>query len=240
MPEIRVDAKKFAEADRAIGDRGIVLVSLPCVPGGHVAELCGSEALALMSLTDRDILHAICEREQKIFLSVLDRCIDNNIGPYFSLSGEEYFTPPLHGAADFKDFISRYEKIAIDRIHNAGGFVHIHCHGPIGGLLDEFISLDPDMLHPVEPPPMGDVTAARAKAAFKGRICIEGNIQIAHMYEHTPEAVAAETEKLIKDAFYDRTGLCVGPTASPYIYGKGEEAFAQYKAMTETAIKYSC
>jgi len=238
VPAAEPDVGKFHETERALGDRGVVFVNCGTVPGGIIAELCGSETLALMSLTDRDVLHAICERELQIYIKTLDIMFKHNIGPYFSLQGEEYFTPPLHGRADFQDFVSRYNKSIIDKIHDAGGFAHIHCHGPIGDLLDEFVALGPDMLHPVEPPPMGDVTAARAKAAFQGKICIEGNIQIAHMYEHAPEDVAEETKRLIRDAFYDNRGLVVGPTASPYIFGRGEAAFPQYKAMVETVLNY--
>ena len=238
LPAVEPDVNGFFETERALGDRGVVFVNCGNIPGGHIAELCGSTTLALMTLSDRDVLHAICERELTIYLNILDVMFKHNIGPYFSLSGEEYFTPPLHGPVDFADFVSRYEKPIIDKIHDAGGFVHIHCHGPIGDLLDAFVALDPDMLHPVEPPPMGDVTAARAKEAFKGKICIEGNIQIAHMYEHTPEEVAEETKQLMRDAFFDHKGLVAGPTASPYIFGKGEAAFPQYKAMVETVLNF--
>jgi hypothetical protein len=89
-------------------------------------------------------------------------------------------------------------------------------------------------LHPVEPPPMGDITAAEAKALARDRLCIEGNLQIAYMYEWTPAQVAAATQELIAAAFDDRRGLIVSPTASPYIRGGGEACFAQYQAMVET------
>ena len=236
MPEYAKNTGNFFKMEREIGDRGIVLVNLGTVPGGRIAELCGSETLAVMSIEDRDILHEICERELKIILDTLDCLLAEGVGPFFSILGEEYITPPLHGPNDFKDFVSRYDKPIIDKIHNAGGRVHMHCHGPIKALLNDFVSLGPDVLHPIEPPPLGDVSAAEAKKAFGGKICVEGNIQIHHMYEHTPEDVAEETLRLIRDAFYDGRGLIVSPTASPYIYGKGETAFPRYKAMTDAVL----
>jgi uroporphyrinogen-III decarboxylase len=92
------------------------------------------------------------------------------------------------------------------------------------------------VLHPVEPPPMGDLPAREAKQMARGRICIEGNIQIAHMYEHRPEQIREETAALIADAFGDRRGLIVSPTASPYIRGAGETCFENYRAMVETVL----
>ena len=43
---------------------------------------------------------------------------------------------------------------------------------------------------------------------------------------------------LIEDTFDDRAGLIVSPTASPYIYGLGEECFPTYKAMVDTVLEW--
>ena len=95
-----------------------------------------------------------------------------------------------------------------------------------------------DVLHPFEAPPMGDITAAEAKAQARGKLCLEGNIQIAAMYEHRPEAIRAETKALIRDAFDDRRGLIVCPTASPYIRGAGGQCLEQFKAMIDTVVNW--
>ncbi len=83
---------------------------------------------------------------------------------------------------------------------------------------------------------MGDITARQAKEVVRGRLCLEGNIQIATMYERTPEQVRQETVALIADAFDDHRGLIVSPTASPYIRGAGEVCFPQYQAMIDTVL----
>ena len=100
----------------------------------------------------------------------------------------------------------------------------------------DFLHMGCDVLHPVEPPPTGDLGAADAAKQAQGRVCIEGNIQIAHMYEHTPEQVRAETAALVADAFADRRNLIVSPTASPYVFGAGEACFEAYRAMVEKVI----
>ena len=85
---------------------------------------------------------------------------------------------------------------------------------------------------------MGDITPAEAKHVARGRLCLEGNIQISAMYEHTPRQVREETDGLIRDTFDDRRGLIVCPTASPYIRGEGENCFPQYKAMIDTVLAW--
>ncbi len=236
LPQIRDDVASFFEADRAIGDAGIVSVTPGRSPGGHVAELFGSERFALMSATDRDVLHALCERERQVTLSVTEVLLTRGVGPFFGMAGEEYIVPPLHGPQDFADFIVKYEKPIFDRIHEAGGRVHVHCHGSIRALIVQFVEMGVDVLHPFEAPPSGDIQPGEAKEAARGRMTLEGNLQIADLYEQSPEEIAAQTEALIGETFDDRRGLIVCPTASPYIRGQGRACLPQYRAMVEAVL----
>lgn len=238
LPRLAGDTSSFEAADREIGDRGIVDVGLGLNPAGAVVELCGSETFAVMTVTDRDILHALCERRMQVLLNSLRFLLERKIGPYFSMLGEEYLVPPLHGPRDFDDFNVKYDKPIIDLIHDTSGRVHIHCHGSIRRVLPGFLAMGVDVLHPLEAPPMGDITAQEAKELARGRMCLEGNIQIADMYERTSEEIREQTAALIADTFDDQRGLIVCPTASPYIRGAGEASFPQYQAMIDTVLDW--
>jgi hypothetical protein len=233
LPDRSGDASSFFVADREIGERGIVDVSLGFNPAGFVAELCGTETFALLSVTDRDLLHALCQRQMEIMLDTVKFLLGQGVGPFFSMAGEEYLVPPLHGPTDFDDFNVRYDKPIIDLVHQGGGRVYIHCHGSVKKVMQGFLAMGVDVLHPFEAPPMGDITPSEAKETIRGRMCYEGNIQIHHMYEHTPEAVREETIALIEDVFDDGLGLIVCPTASPYIPGAGEVCLGRFRAMVE-------
>ena len=236
MPNVKGDVSSFFGADRAMGDRGIVDVGLGLNPAGWVAELCGSETFAMMTVSDRDIIHALCEREMNVILNTLRFLLSHKVGPYFSMCGEEFVVPPLHGPKDFYDFNVKYDKPIIDLIHQADGRMHIHSHGSIKKVMQGFVDMGADVLHPFEPPPMGDITPAEAKAMVRGRLCLEGNIQIADMYEKLPDNIREQTRVLIASCFDDHKGLIVSPSASPYIRGKGEECFEQYRAMVDTVV----
>jgi hypothetical protein len=237
-PEILGDLSGFFAAQAQIGDRGIVDIRLGTNPGGFTATLFGTETFALMSVTDRDILHALCQRQMTLLTNRLKFMIDQNVGPFFSMLGEEYIAPPIHSPADFYDFNVTYNRPLIDLIHDADGRIHIHCHGSIKKVFQGFIDMGADVLHPFEPPPMGDITALQAKEFSRGKLCLEGNIQIHRMYEATPEDVRRETEALILDAFDDSRGLIVSTSASPYIRGEGQTCFPQYKAMIDTVVNW--
>jgi hypothetical protein len=233
-PEIEGPVDLFFELDKQIADRGIPDVFLGSNPAGKIATLFGSETFAMMSITDREILHLLCEKEMNIKIKLLDYLLEKGIGPFFSMDGEELLVPPLHNPLDFRDFNLRYDKPIIDRIHEAGGRIHIHCHGSLKKVLPYFVEMGVDVLHPIEAPPMGDVTAKEAKSILGGKVCIEGNIQIADMYEQPAEAIQFQTMELINDAFSDNKGLIVCPSASPYIYGAGLKCYQQFKKMIET------
>lgn len=95
-----------------------------------------------------------------------------------------------------------------------------------------------DVLHPFESPPQGDLLAHEAKRLARGKMCLEGNIQIHKMHETTPDEIRQETEQLMTDAFDDHKGLIVSPTASSYIREKGEACFPQYKTMIDSVMNW--
>jgi len=198
--------------------------------------LCGTTLLALWSVDERDFLHEMLSFEQRACMKLCRLLVDNRIGRFFGTSGQEVITPPIHGLADFRDFVTRYEQPMLDLLKNAGGRIHMHCHGSISVVFVEFLKLGVDVLHPFEAPPMGDLTAAEAKRRARGRITLEGNIQIADMYEKSPESIREQVRALKRDVFYDSEGLIVCPTASPYMYNRGNASLAQFEAMVDETI----
>jgi hypothetical protein len=228
----------FFEMDRKIGDRGIVVMELGNNPAGTVVELLGSETFAFWSIEHRDILHELMEREKKQLMKTVETLQNYKVGPYFAMLGQEYITPPLHGRNDFFDFNVKYDKHISDLIHNGGGYVHIHCHGQIKKMLDAFIEIGADVLHPIEAPTMGDVTIKEAKDALRGKICIEGNIQIGDMYESNPDEIRKMVTEVIDVAFDDSRDLIICPTASPYVPEMSRKAFDNYTALIDTILSY--
>ncbi len=236
LPTIKGDISFFFKLNKEVGERGIVDVSLGVNPAGVVVDLFGSELFALLSMENREVLHQLMEREMQIKINLVKFLFAEGIGPFFSMLGEEYIVPPMHSPKDFHDFNFRYDKPIIDLIHNNSGRIHIHCHGSVKKVLQDFIEMGIDVLHPLEAPPMGDVLAKEAKAVLKDKVCIEGNVQIADMYEKSREEIGAQVSALIEDAFYDNKGLIVCPTASPYIPNMSEKFFQNCQQMIETVL----
>lgn len=219
----------FLKVQADLGDAGIVEVPLGHNPAGAAVEWCGQALFAELSITAREALHRLCERRMREILALLDLYQNAGIGPFYALAGEEYLVPPMQSPGDFVDFNVRYDRPIVDRIHDRGGRVHIHCHGSLKKVFAHFVEMGVDVLHSVEAPPMGDLTAREAKAMARGRMTLDGNIQIHRLYEADPEAIREETARLIEEAFDDQQGLIVCPTASPYTRGAWEWCFPQYR-----------
>ncbi len=234
-PEPRGDAGGFFALREQAGERGIVEVHLRDMnPGGHVADLFGSEAFALLSIEDRGLIHELLEHATQRALRVIDWLLARDVGPYFAISGQEYIAPPLHGPRDFWDFNVRYDKRLFGRIRDADGLVHVHCHGSLKGLLDGFVEAGANALHPVEAPPMGNVTATEAKAVLGNKACIEGNIQVGDLFTLPSAEIARQVRQLLRDA--GPTGLIVAPTASPYAPVCTKVMRANYERMVRTVL----
>ena len=240
LDEVGGDISSFFDQVAALGDRGIVEVEISPNAAGFVAELLGSEQFALLSVLNRDLIHALLEKRQREILHRLDFLIAQGAGPYFAILGHEYVAPPLHGREDFFAFNVEYDRPIAERIHEAGGLLHVHCHGPLKAVIDGFVDLGADVLHPIEAPPMGDLSAKEAKAALRGRVCIEGNIQIGDMYDQTPENIREQAAALIQDAFGDGKGLILCPTASPFVPEMTPRCLENYAALVDIVTNWSC
>jgi hypothetical protein len=233
LPRIAGSCSTFFEVERRIGERGIVDVALGLNPAGAVVELLGSERFAIMSIEERSLVHRLIGRECEVLCRLVRFLCREGVGPFFALAGQEYLTPPLHGRRDFFEFNVAYDRKVTDLIRAAGGRTHVHCHGSIGTVLDGFVELGADVIHPFEAPPMGDVAPGEAKRALRGRVTLEGNIQIADMYGASSDDIQRQVRALVRDVFDDREGLIVCPTASPYRAGEGALCTRNYRAMIE-------
>ncbi len=89
--------------------------------------------------------------------------------------------------ADFDEFVFPHDKAVIDLIHEAGGRVWVHCHGRMGPVLERFVAMGVDVLNPLEPPPMGDITPEEAFQRIGDRMGVDGNIETHDLATLPPE-----------------------------------------------------
>ncbi|MGQ9733201.1 MAG: uroporphyrinogen decarboxylase family protein [Candidatus Zipacnadales bacterium] len=225
----------FFELQHQIGERGLVTCDF-VNPLAHLHALVGSELLGLWSRTERKaVVHFIGEWTDRLKM-LIRSLLDRGVGPVFRTLGHEFAIPPLMSPADFREFCVIPEAPIYEMIHQQGGLVHVHCHGPMDKVLESFLDLRCDCLHPVEPPPMGDIELADAKARIGHRICLEGNFQIGDLYAAPTAQVIEKTRAALQAG--GPTGFILCPTASPYTTRLSDLTVRNYLAMIETAVKH--
>jgi uroporphyrinogen-III decarboxylase len=232
----RPDVAGVLAMDRRIGERGLVMVGFTD-PVGMLHSLVGTETLAFWSFEHRDLLHRLLTelaRRTMDFLKHVAGGLRGRATLIYGYTGPEVVVPPLHPPEDFRDLCYRYDRPINDLVHEAGGFVHVHCHGSIGKLLESLADMGTDFLHPVEAPPMGDTPLVEAKRRIGDRVVLEGNVQIADVMEEEPAAFRRRVERTVAEG---KPGgrFCLCPTASPYAVELSDRALRNYLTLIEVA-----
>jgi hypothetical protein len=231
---LRPDTSGFFALRERIGERGLVTCDF-VNPVTHLHDLVGSELLDIWSLTERARVEAFIRAWAERLADLIAHLLREGVGPVFRTLGHEFAVPPLMSPRDFRQLCIEPEARIHGMIHEAGGLVHIHCHGPMDKVLEGFIDIGCDCLHPIEPPPMGDVELAEAKRRVGHRICLEGNLQIGDLYAAPTREVVAKTEAAIRDG--GPSGFILCPTASPHTEVLTDLTVRNYLAMIETAVR---
>lgn len=170
------DASSYWEQEKAVGDDGITMFGLGHAMYG-LEDLVGSENFAIWSRDCRDDLLEVVAEYGRRLLDHVKAALAAGVRGVFGWVGPELCIPPLMSVKDFDDFVTAFDRPIIDTIHGGGGCVWVHCHGRMGPVLERFAQMGVDVLNPVEPPPMGDVTLDEAFERIGDRMGVDGNIE---------------------------------------------------------------
>jgi len=191
----------FKEKQEEVGDRGITIFHLDHAAYG-LQRLIGSEKFAIWSRRHRDLLLDAIERFAKRIREQINQVFEAGLTPVFGWVGPELCIPPLMSPEDFEDFVVQFDKPLVDLIHERGGYVWVHCHGNMDRVIEGFVDMGVDLLNPVEPPPMGDITLEEAFSRVGDQMGLEGNIET-HELMTAPED---RMKRLIRDALDTGSG----------------------------------
>jgi hypothetical protein len=177
-------------------ERGILRTSLSS-PMVCIGGMMSYEYYLQLCILEFDLINEMTAESMRRELEILDVLLQPGLIEYVWMGGCEWLTPPMGSPQLYTDLVQQYEKPIIERIHAGGALSHVHCHGNVGGTLEQVIERGADFFEPVEPPPDGDITMAEAQALSAGRITLGGNVEYRLMANEDADTV----ERAVRAAF---------------------------------------
>jgi len=228
------DFSKIIREREELGDRGLLMMDLgdPLIP---LYNLVSAENFAIWSLTDYNAMLEFTDIMYKRCLSIYKACLEKNIGDVFFIVGTEFAGPPLVSPDKFNELSVRFVKGIADLIRSYGRFSIVHYHGNLLHIASGMKKINPDGLHTIEAPPVGNCTLTQARAALENMILI-GNIQYDDLRSQTTEGIYSLVKNAMDEAKSGR--FILSPTAGPYEETIPENQINNYIAFIEAGLKY--
>ncbi|MCS7113754.1 MAG: hypothetical protein NZ955_07390, partial [Candidatus Bathyarchaeota archaeon] len=159
----------------------------------------------------KELLNLMFERIYDYLEKILKNSEEDMI---VELSGCELVAPPFLHPKFFEELVVNYDAKLVKLIHEYEGLALMHCHGKISRILESIASIGIDGLHPLEPPPSGNIDLEDAKKRIGDKFCIIGNVQLDTLVRCEKEKIEKECKDAIRKAA-PGGGFILEPTATP-------------------------
>ena len=213
-PEIKSEFAGFFKLVESIGERGIVEANLRINPVGTALGLFGPEHFAEMLNSDRQSLHALCQRIADRRLRLLEHLFANDIGPVFSMSIPDPAVLRFDNDS-FNEFIVQYDKPVLDMIHDNNGRIRVTCYNAHVTSLALMVEMGADVLGPVRVPAVEGGSLTQVKDLMAGKTCIESFLDGGYISNLDLDSGLENMESLNRDVFFDNKGLMIELPAVP-------------------------
>jgi len=210
-----VDITPLLEEEKALGDRGIVMVDTED-PICAAAVLFSMEDYLVLALTEQRLFHQLLEKIARHIHARTKQVSRQLPGRLWRIYGPEFATEPYLPPHLFDEYVVRYTGPMVRMIKDNGGFARIHVHGRIRNVLRSIVQMGADAIDPIEPPPQGDVELSYVRGEYGKDLVLFGNLEIADIENAEPN----DFEKTVRQVLEDGTsgqgrGFVLMPTACP-------------------------
>lgn len=175
-------------------------------PLTHLLELFGYQPALLALLDSPQLCHQLLERFTQMVTAMV-QCYGRH-QPDAILISSAFAGAGFIGREMYREFVVPYERRVVAAIHEFDVPAYTHTCGAIGDRLDLMAETGLDGIDTLDPPPLGTVDLARAKAEFGSRLFFKGNLDAVHEMLYADDAG-------FRQAVLDR--LRIGKPGSGYI-----------------------
>jgi len=231
------DLRGLFEAEEEVGDRGIVMVDMPD-PICLAANLFSMENYTVIALTEPELFHSLLEKYARILYPQVEKVAREFPGRLWRIVGPEYAAEPYLPPRLFSEYVVSYTGHMVQMVKKYGGYVRLHSHGRLRGIMPYLANMGIDALDPLEPPPQGDMKLWEIRREYGLDIVLFGNLEISDIETMDPVAF----EKVVACSLLDGTsgsgrGFVIMPSASPYGRKISSRTMSNYETVVRLALE---
>jgi len=227
------DTAAFLEAERTLGEAGMVMVDTGD-PICSVAPLFHMGEFTVMALTEPQLFRRALDRLAAGILYRTEAVARALPGRLWRICGPEYASPPYLPPRLFREYVVPYLREMVQCIQRYGGYARVHCHGRIAQILEDIAGTGCSGLDPIEPPPQGDVQLAEVRARYGRQLVLFGNIEVAELENMPHDAFARRVRQAVAEGTAgEGRGYVLMPTACPAGRRLSPHTVRNYEIMVE-------
>lgn len=224
LAKLQVEKREFPS------DAGLFMLDV----GEPIQQIYGNsdlEEYAVWSITAADTVKTLLDKLMRRYRITYRHCLERNAADVYFLVGSELASPPLLSRTTFRQWIVPYAGELIETIHRSGSLAIQHYHGQIGEILPDFLEMNPDALHTIEAPPVGDCTLTQAYEVVGDKIALIGNVQYDCFRSYTPEQIRTAVHEVLDECRGRR--FILSPTAGPFDENPSQRLIENYMAFLD-------
>jgi uroporphyrinogen decarboxylase len=199
-PEVDPDADllmlNMAKA-RFAGNKALMFSSHDCFR--YCWGLRGSmEALLIDYIDNPTLAHALARMSTDYHKEEAAAAVDAGADAVIFEDDLAFNSNTLMSPAQFDEFIGPYMKELVDVVHEKGAKALKHTDGNIWPIIDRFVDIGFDGIHPLQP--QGGMELKDVKAHCGDKVCLLGNIDCGELLS---SGTTAEVENAVRKALKD-------------------------------------
>jgi hypothetical protein len=232
------DCTGVLEAERALGDSGIVMIDTPdplCI----AASLFEMGEYTVVAATESRLFQRLLEWFAASLLPQTEAVARALPGRLWRIYGPEYASAPYLHPSQFREYAIRYDTPMVQSIQRWGGFARIHSHGKLKAILDDIVSTGFSGLDPIEPPPQGDVALAYVRERYGKQLVLFGNLELSDIEMLPVQAFERKVMQALREGTAgEGRGFVLMPSSCPYGRVLAAQTLRNYEKIVEMVERF--
>ncbi len=232
-----IDVAPFLEAEKRLGDGGIMLLDTPD-PLCHVAPLFEMGEYTIIALTEPELFDEALHRASRLVYARVEALAAALPGRLWRIFGPEYASEPYLPPDYFARYVTPYVTRMVEIIHRTGGYARIHSHGNLRNILPHIAATGCDGLDPIEPEGQGDVSLKFVRENYGKQMVLFGNLEITDIENDPPEKLREKVLRALDEGTSGAgRGMVLMPSSAPYGRKLPLKTLKNYELVLDTACQ---